>query len=277
MTFYKPKELSSFLKEQNIHLKKSLSQNFLVDGNILNKIVNAAEIKEEDVVLEIGPGSGVLTKALLEKKAKVIAIEKDSFFAKHIPSLKKDDDFLEVFEADFLKFPLNSLQKYLQKDQKIKVVANIPFNITTPIISKLFKCDFISSITIMIQKEMAIRIVSKENTKDYSAFTIFVNFYSYPELMFNVSKNCFYPKPKVDSSVLKLTIRNFFPIKENEKFHEMVRKAFNQRRKKITSSLKGYVDMERLKKSLLELKLDNNVRPEDISFDNFVELFKKMF
>ncbi|MBI5346155.1 MAG: ribosomal RNA small subunit methyltransferase A [Chlamydiae bacterium] len=179
---------------------------------------------------------------------------------------------------DFLELDLDMvLKQHLKNCRLIKVVANLPYNITTPIIVKLLNSSLISSITIMVQKEVAHRIVAKKNSKDYSAFTLFVNYYAEPKLMFEVSKNCFYPKPKVDSAIVQLTLKKSLPNIDKEKFHELVRKAFHQRRKMLTSSLKEYCDGNLLKQALQDLNLKQTTRPEDLGLDQFITLFEKIF
>ncbi len=258
MAIFKPKELHEFLASHGVHAKKSLSQNFLIDGNILNKIVTAADIKENDLVYEIGPGPGALTEKLLEAKARVIAIEMDRTLAK---TLNRGQENLTVIEADCLKFNWESLS------EKAKVVANLPYKITTPILARLLPLyDKITTITVMVQKEVALRFIAKKDTKDYSSFTIFLQFFADAEYCFTISPNCFYPKPKISSALVKLTLKKPPNIPHPEKFFQFVRTAFQQRRKMLRASLKK--DYPHLNLGPFE-----TARPEQLSLQDFLNLY----
>ena len=249
---YRPSELREFLARiLGIRPKKGLSQNFLIDGNIIRKIVHFAHVKTEDLVIEIGPGPGALTRALIEAGAHVLAIEKDKTFAAHLPK----DPHLEVFHADFLKFPL---EKHLPK--KAKIVANLPYNITSPILAKIVPLsEKIETITVMVQKEVAERMIAKPGSADYSSLSVFLNFYSTPVFGFTVSPNCFYPRPSVHSAVVQLKLHKA-PDVPHDDFFAMVRKAFQQRRKMLRASL----------------KVDDTRRPEELSLSDFLRLFEKI-
>ncbi|NGX57018.1 MAG: Ribosomal RNA small subunit methyltransferase A [Candidatus Anoxychlamydiales bacterium] len=268
---HKPTDLIQFLNENNIRPKKALSQNFLIDQNIVKKFVNALDINEDDIVLEIGPGPGVLTFEVLKKAKEVIVIEKDTFYANN---LKKQNILnLKVFEDDFLTFDFNKIKK----NKKIKVISSLPYSITAPIISKLLKNNLLfSKIVIMLQKEVANRICSKKDLKTYSSFTIFVNYFSKPSIIHNVSKNCFFPAPKVDSTILSLEPKNLKKPLDDD-FFNFVRLSFNQRRKKITSSLKNHVNKQNLISALKELNLDLNARAENLSLENYINLYKYLY
>lgn len=278
MGLYQPTELLSLLKQLNKLPKKGLSQNFLIDGNILKKIIKIAEICENDQVLEIGPGPGALTLALLESKAKVTAIEKDFVFASYLQSLNLPH--LKVIEADFLKIDLpDTFKKPLQEaslPHKIKVVANLPYNITTPILFKLLENHLLfSTLTIMVQREVAERIVAAPKTKAYSSLSIFIKTYADPKLAFIVSPSSFYPKPKVESAILFLSLKPpLLKQADLKKWHQFVHTAFQQRRKKITSSLAKLFEKEKIIKALDLLKLNPNSRPEELSIEEFLKLFQ---
>lgn len=249
---YRPSELRAFLDKLGIRPKRGLSQNFLIDGNIIRKIIHFADVTKDDLVVEIGPGPGALTKALLEAGAEVIAVEKDKTFAAHLPK----HEHLEVFYDDFLDFPL---EKHLRK--KAKVVANLPYNITTPILSKLVPLhDKISSITVMVQKEVADRFVAKPGSKDYSSLTLFLNFYCKSILGFTVAPTCFYPRPKVHSAVVQLIPHPPPYVSSEEKFFKLVRKAFQKRRKMLRASI----------------QVDDTRRPEDLTLNDFLRLFEQI-
>lgn len=262
-----PSELISFLKEHDRILKKSLSQNFLVDENVINKIIKTASIKENDSVLEIGPGAGSLTKSLLAKKAKVTAVEKDSFFAE---KLTRHPGNLTVYNEDILKFDLNKLEK------NTKVIANLPYNITTPILTDLLEhISYFSSFTLMVQKEVAERICAKPNTKAYGSLSVYIQYHTKATYAFTVSKNCFLPKPKIESAVIFLETKK--PIlKDSKPFFKLVRSAFEKRRKMICVSLKELYEKEIIQRALSELNLNPLARPEDLSLDNWLALYKKL-
>lgn len=253
---------------------KSLSQNFLIDKNIIQKIVAKANICPDDLILEIGPGPGALTKQIANTSKNIIAIEKDRTFANY---LAKEYPHITVYEYDFLKFPLR--ETLSSKNKKAKVIANLPYSITSPIIAKLlYNYDLFSEITIMVQYEMAKRLASSHNSKNYSAFTVFTNFYSDLEFLFEISPNCFFPRPKVKSAIIKLTLKNPPIDLDRDKFHLFVQKCFQQRRKKIMTPLKNYcietnIALEKLERALKESKINSDARPENLSCQHFCELF----
>jgi len=254
-------ELIPFLKSIQASPKKSLSQNFLIDPNIIQKIVELAEVGPEDPVLEIGPGPGALTKKLLEKGASVTAVELDRAFAQSLQRLQNGK--LSIFENDFLKFPMDTMAA------DIKVVANLPYHITTPILEKLFASPF-SSITIMVQKEVGVRMMANPGTKDFGSLSLFVQFYSKVHSAFNVPASCFYPKPKVDSTVIRLDAT---PIPDTNPFH-IIHPAFQQRRKMITSSLQ--FPKEEIRSALSAVGARIDARPEMLSLNQWIEFAKQL-
>lgn len=271
MPIYRPSELQKALHELHTRPKKSLSQNFLIDGNIVRKILNTADVTSSDVVLEIGAGLGVLTEALLETKAKVIAIEKDSLFAKRLKDIYKSLPNFQIIEGDFLEMPLQEIVK----DKKMKVVANLPYHISTPCIAKLLEnSSLFSSITLTLQKEYALRLVAKPNSSDYSAFTIFVAFYATPTLEFTISRTCFSPAPKVDSALVHL-VPHTVPISDEKTFFKMVRSAFQQRRKMLSSSL-GRIYGKQIVQEALSKMSHINARPQELTLDDFLKLFAEL-
>ncbi len=283
MSLYQPSKLLALLKSLDKLPKKSLSQNFLIDGNILKKIIQAAQIQEGDLVLEIGPGPGSLTLTLLDAKAQVIAVEKDTVFAQYLNKKKNDqnlDNLLEVLEEDFLKTDLKKLAAQFKnpKKAKIKVVANLPYNITTPILIKLLRQhSLFSSLTLMMQKEVAERIIGSPKTKAYGSLTLFIKTYADPKIAFKVSANSFYPPPTVQSAVVVFQLKKpLLKEQELEGWHQFVQRSFQQRRKKLTSSLQAFFEKETIEKALADLNLNPNSRPEELDFEKFLELFKKL-
>jgi 16S rRNA (adenine1518-N6/adenine1519-N6)-dimethyltransferase len=266
---YRPTELIAFLKEIGAAPKKSLSQNFLIDGNIVDKIVLLADVKKGDTVIEIGPGPGVLTEALLTAGAHVVAIEKDRKFAAALSRLQTEDMRLKVYEADALDF------SYPQID--CKVVANLPYQITTPLLTKLLPLhQTVRTLTLMVQKELAIRMMAKPGSKDYSSLSLFIGFYSHPKKGFLVSPSCFYPKPKVDSAVIQLVLKTPPLVSSEKAFFTMVRKAFCHRRKLLCSSLKTMYPMAAIEKGLEKARKSRQARPEEMSLDDFLTLFHEL-
>jgi 16S rRNA (adenine1518-N6/adenine1519-N6)-dimethyltransferase len=270
---FRPSTLLALFKEGSVFPKRALSQNFLIDGNIVRKIVQAADIREGETVVEIGAGSGVLTQALLEKKAHVIAVEKDPFFATHLASLKKEYPDLEIYQEDFLCFPFRQKIK-----KKIKLLSNLPYHLTTPIFLRLFELSScFSTITLMLQKEAASRILSPCKTKNYGALSVFTHLYTDARLLFDISPHCFNPSPKVHSTLIQLELKRSFPQKIQKPFHQMVQRAFQQRRKKLTSSLKELYSQEGIKRSLLAMALKEEARPEELNSSEFLHLFELLY
>lgn len=272
MALYKPSELRAFLDEIEASPKKSLSQNFLIDGNIIRKIVTLAGIKPGDFVLEIGPGPGVLTEELLARGAHVLAVEMDRKFAQALVRLQTNDHRLTIIEGDILKQDLSKLLK-----PKTKLVANLPYQITTPILTAFLpKTEFFESITVMVQKEVAARFLAKPSTPDYSSITVFVEFYSKPEYGFTVEPTCFYPPPRVKSAVVKFTLHDHPVVSSEKEFFEMTRRAFQQRRKMVRSSLKLIYDLESIDRGLEKIGKGLQVRPENLSLSDFLILSQEI-
>ncbi len=255
MSISSPTALHSFLFKIDAKPLKSLSQNFLIDANIVRKIADSVAAEPGDRILEIGPGPGALTEELLKRGAHVIAIEKDPKFAKALKRFQIDGR-LSVFEADILDFDFSTLKGPL------KVAANLPYHITTPILERL--CDhysIFSSAHLMVQKEVADRIVAKPGSKEISSLTIFLQIYAKLSIAVKVSPRCFYPAPNVASSVIKLEFHE--PrIKEPQPLIAWIRKAYQQRRKMLRSTLG--IEGEA-----------STLRPENLSLDHWIELFSK--
>jgi 16S rRNA (adenine1518-N6/adenine1519-N6)-dimethyltransferase len=286
MPIYKPSELFFFLETLGIKPKKSLSQNFLIDQNIVNKILQELHLEDGDYVLEIGPGPGVLTEALLEKNIHLIAVEKDLVFAqaleRFVDPVHSPKKTLKIFAEDFLDFPLEEIMKtFLPEGTKCKIVSNLPYSCAAPILEKLcYSSQFFSQMTIMVQKEMAQRFLGKIGTKNYSSFTLFLQFYAKIYHAFDVSKNSFFPKPKVDSSVMTLVMHSTLPLlKDKENFHNFVQKSFQQRRKCLRSSIKElYPDLDQkiVEELFVKHHLETKIRAENLSLEMFLSLFQDL-
>lgn len=267
MALYKPSELHQFLNEMGIKPKKGLSQNFLIDGNILHKMVGATHLNEGDTVLEIGPGPGVLTEALLEKGASVIAIEKDEKLAHYLERLQNGK--LKILIDDFRNIRLSRLLS----GKKVKVIANIPYSLTGVILQELLpKREEIESIHLMVQKEVAERCTAEVNSKDYSSFTLFTQYHSKASYLFTVPKNCFYPRPKVDSAVLELKLIPPPVDTPYERLFELIRSAFQMRRKMLRASLKKFSPPAKIEEALEKMGFEKSARPQELTLTDFARL-----
>ncbi len=279
MPIYKPSELLSFLNRLGITPKKGLSQNFLIDGNIIRKITAAAVVQADELVLEIGPGPGSLTQALLDCGAHVVAVEMDEVLARELERIQTDPQRLDVFCSDIMKFPIQeTLKKMLKPGQKAKVIANLPYHLTTPILALLIPMhELISSLTVMVQEEVGRRMTAKAGTPEYGSLTVFLEFYSNAKYAFTVSRNCFYPSPKVDSAIIVLELRKP-PLsgEQEEQFFKITRTSFGHRRKMLRASLKELYDPAKVTKTLEDVGLNPLARPEDLSMDEFLRLAKAL-
>jgi 16S rRNA (adenine1518-N6/adenine1519-N6)-dimethyltransferase len=271
---YRPGDLRDFLGGLGIKPKKGLSQNFLIDGNIIRKIINLARVEPGDIVLEIGPGPGALTQALLEAGAKVFAVEKDNTYARELSRFNTVDNRLHVFCEDIMDF---SISENLPKGKKIKVIANLPYHLTTPIITELVPENHLfSTLVLMVQKEVALRMVSSPGSKTFSSLTVFLNYYSTPSYGFTVGRNCFFPRPNVDSAVVVLDLKKPPKVSNEDIFFLLTRTAFSHRRKMLRSSLNQLYPSEKISRALEEMKKNPLARPEDLSLDDFIVLFEKL-
>lgn len=275
------KETKFIMKKYNISANKSLGQNFLIDDEVINNIVDSSEINKEDLVIEIGPGLGTLTNILLQKAGKVIAVELDS----RMITILKDRFYLynnfEIINDDILKIDLNSIIKKNREAhqfKQVKIVANLPYYITTPIIMKLLEDRLsLDSIIIMIQQEVAQRIIAIPGTKLSGAITYGVYYYAQSESIVVVPSQAFIPAPKVNSQVIKLNIRNKPPVelKDKDLFFNIIRVSFMQRRKTLINALvnsKIIDTKENAKEILKNLKMNENTRGETLNIQEFADL-----
>lgn len=276
MAIFHRKQLMLFLEEMGIRPKKGLSQNFLIDQNILSKIASEAAVSHEDLVLEIGPGPGALTETLLSRGAEVIAIEKDKNLARALERLQTEDKRLSVIESDVLQVNFEELLgNQVKKGGKIKVIANLPYNITSPILIKLLPLThLLSSLTVMVQDEVARRITSPPGNRVYGSLSVFSAFYSDPSYAFKVSKNCFYPAPKINSAILHFRLKEPLSVDSTEKFFNLTRTAFCYRRKMLKVSLKALYEPEKVVNVLESLGIKGDIRPECLSLEQFVSIYK---
>lgn len=267
------------VQKYNFKFTKSLGQNFLTDQNVLDDIVNGSNVCEEDFVIEIGPGVGTLTKELLKKAKRVCAIELDSDLIPILTEELKDFPNFELIHKDALKVDFNEL---IGDEKSVKVVANLPYYVTTPIIARLLKEGYkFKSLTIMIQKEVAERIASEPNCKEYGALSILVQYYCDTEILRKVPPTCFIPQPKVDSIIIKLDRLDEprVKVKDKELFFKIVRQSFNMRRKTLRNAIKslGEVSGENIDRVFNDAGIDPRRRGETLSLQEFGDLADSVY
>ncbi len=273
------------MKKYKIKANKSLGQNFLINQNVVDKIVESSQITKDDLVIEIGPGLGTLTKELLEKAGKVICIELDKKMIKILTDRFSLYENFEVIHEDVLRIHLNKIIKTEKEKngfQSAKVVANLPYYITTPIIMKLLEDRLdLESITVMIQKEVADRLIAIPGKKETGAITYTVYYYATAEGVMEVPNDSFIPEPEVTSKVIKLTLRKEPPVEVKSRgvMFKIIKSAFMQRRKTLLNALtntKVFMSKEEGIEILKELNLDENVRAENLTLENFAEITNKI-
>lgn len=273
---YSPKYVKEIIEKYGFRFSKSLGQNFLIDGNVVRNIVKGANITKEDHVLEIGPGIGTLTEELALNAKKVVSVELDNSLLPVLEETLSDYENVEIVHGDILEVDINKLIDEKLGGGPVKVVANLPYYVTTPIIGKLLEENLnMDSITVMIQKEVADRMVAKHGTKTYGALSVFVNFYTDPEIILKVPKTVFMPQPKIDSAVIKLKIKEELPNIDREQFFKVVKAGFSKRRKTILNSLSSYgfdIDKEIIKSSLEKANVKAETRAENISLEDFINI-----
>lgn len=266
------------IKKYNFAFQKKFGQNFLIDSHVLDKIILAAGVTKEDVVLEIGPGIGTMTQYLAEAAKEVIAVEIDKMLIPILEDTLKDYDNITLVNDDILKVDIENLIKDKNDGRPVKVVANLPYYITTPIIMGLFENHVpLENITVMVQKEVAQRMQAAPGTKDYGALSLAVQYYADTYIAANVPPNCFIPRPNVGSAVIRLTRWKEPPVSvQDEKFmFSIIRASFNQRRKTLQNSLvNGGIDVtkEQIASALEEMGLPVGVRGETLSLKQFAKL-----
>lgn len=277
------KNTAEVLQKYQFRMQKKYGQNFLIDTNILHKIVEAAQITKEDCVLEIGPGIGTMTQHLAEAAGRVIAVEIDKEL---IPILKETlapYGNITLLHADILKVDLQKLSEEQGIDRPFKVVANLPYYITTPIIMELFESHVpLESITVMVQSEVADRMQVGPGTKDYGALSLAVQYFAKPEVMVRVPASCFMPRPNVDSTVIRLTRHDNPPVEVEDEAYlfAIVRASFNQRRKTLVNGLVNAgnlgVSKEQVEDVLGQMGLSKTVRGETFTLERFAELSNRL-
>ena len=274
-----PKKTIEVIQKYQFAFQKRFGQNFLIDAHVLEKIVSAAGITKDDCVLEIGPGIGTMTQYLAESAGQVIAVEIDTNLLPILADTLKDYSNVKVINQDILKVDINELVKEYNNGRPIKVVANLPYYITTPIIMGLFESNVpIDNITVMVQKEVADRMQVGPGSKDYGALSLAVQYYASPYIVANVPPNCFIPRPNVGSAVIRLTRYQEPPVqvKDPKLMFKLIRASFNQRRKTLQNGLNNSPESsfskEEITKAIESLGVSPSVRGEALSLEQFAQL-----
>jgi 16S rRNA (adenine1518-N6/adenine1519-N6)-dimethyltransferase len=271
-----PQVTIEIIKKYNFAFQKRFGQNFLIDSHVIEKTISAAEITKDDTVLEIGPGIGTMTQYLAEAAGKVYAVEIDKNLLPVLAETLADYDNVDVVNADILKVDISAL---VGEVKSLKVVANLPYYITTPIIMGLFENHIpAASITVMVQKEVAARMQAAPGTKDYGALSLAVQYYAEPYIVANVPPNCFMPRPNVASAVIRLKTWSEPPVKVADEglMFKLIRASFNQRRKTLQNGINNAAELdftkEQVVNALKEMGLSESIRGEALTLGQFAEL-----
>lgn len=268
-------EYKKFFASINSYPKKSLGQNYLIDKNILYKIGEIAELSPDDQIIEVGTGFGFLTTFLAERVSRVVSIEKDKTVFSHISKKLSESNNIELINQDALDIKF----KDIVGDKKYKFVSNLPYSVASQIIFGLLECaDSFANLVIMVQKEMGERICSPPACKQYGAFSVIIQSYFNTEIKHKVSSNSFWPKPEVDSVIIKMTPRKEKIVSDTLRplFNEVVKKSFQTRRKKLINNLKSILEQNALLDIFAELDIDEKSRAEQLSLNNYVDLSRAM-
>ena len=274
-----PQNTIAVLQKYHFNFQKKFGQNFLIDTTVLDRIISSAEITKEDCVLEIGPGIGTMTQYLAERAGSVVAVEIDKALIPILEETLQDYDNVTVINDDILKVDINRLVEEKNGGRPIKVVANLPYYITTPIIMGLFESHVpLESITVMVQKEVADRMQVGPGTKDYGALSLAVQYYAEPYIVANVPPNCFMPRPAVGSAVIRLTRHQKPPVEvmDEKLMFRLIRASFNQRRKTLANGLKNSGELNLSKEvitaAIEKLGKGSSVRGEALDLEEFARL-----
>lgn len=274
-----PKETIEILNKYHFNFQKKFGQNFLIDTHVLEKIIKAAEVGKDDLVVEIGPGIGTLTQYLCEAAREVVAVEIDKNLIPILEDTLSAYDNITILNEDILKVDLNRLVQERNGGRPVKVVANLPYYITTPIIMGLFESHVpVENITVMVQKEVADRMQAGPGGKDYGALSLAVQYYAKPYIAANVPPNCFMPRPNVGSAVIRLTLHGDKPvvIKDEALMFKLIRASFNQRRKTLANGLNNSDEIklskELITEAITELDFSPSIRGEALTLADFAAL-----
>lgn len=282
-TLGNPANTIAVLQKYRFNFQKKFGQNFLIDTRVLDKIISAADITKDDYVLEIGPGIGTMTQYLCEHARAVAAVEIDKNLIPILEDTLSSYDNVEIIHQDILKMDIERLVWEQNQGNPIKVVANLPYYITTPIIMGLFESHVsVHSITIMVQKEVAQRMQAKPGTKDYGALSLAVQYYARPEIVANVPPNCFMPRPNVGSAVIRLTRYQEQPVqvRDEKQLFAFIRASFNQRRKTLVNGLNNAPGISYIRDDIVhalqEMGLPANIRGEALTLEQFAQLSNRL-
>ncbi|MGE5330047.1 MAG: 16S rRNA (adenine(1518)-N(6)/adenine(1519)-N(6))-dimethyltransferase RsmA [Deltaproteobacteria bacterium] len=271
------------MQKYNINANKRFGQNFLIDQQILDSIIKAGEVSKDDLVIEIGPGLGVLTAELCKNAGQVAAIEIDKRFAQILDEVLGNFNNYKIIQDDILRVKLDELVAGFNHSKKAKVIANLPYYITTPVIMKILEeCSQISSVVVMVQKEVADRITARPGGKEYGALTVSASFYGTARKMFDVPPHCFMPRPDVTSSIIRIDVNEKPPveIKSKESFFKVVKASFAQRRKTLLNSLANSgifgLPKNEIVKMLGEIGIEESRRPETLTIEEFARIAEYM-
>ena len=274
-----PQRTIEVIKKYEFCFQKKFGQNFLIDGHVLDKIIAGAGVTKDDMVLEIGPGIGTMTQYLAEAAGKVVAVEIDRTLLPILQETLADYDNVKVIHADVLSLDLEKLVQEENGGRPIKVVANLPYYITTPIIMALFEQHVpLANVTVMVQKEVAARMKSGPGSKDYGALSLAVQYYAEPYIVANVPCNCFMPRPNVDSAVIRLTRYEEPPVqvKDEKMLFKIIRASFNQRRKTLQNGLNNSSELnftkDQIAAAIAEAGFSPSVRGEALTLEQFAQL-----
>ncbi len=277
---YSPSYVKRILKQHGFRFSKSLGQNFLIDGNIVRSIVEKAEVGEEDYVLEIGPGIGTLTEELALRAKKVVAVEIDK---KLIPILEQSIgkyENVEIINEDILEVDLGRLIEEKFQGKSVKVVANLPYYVTTPIVARLIEENLnIESIVVMVQKEVAERMAAPPGSKTYGSLSVLIDYFTKPEIILSVPRTVFMPQPKIASAVIKLDLKKDLEDIDSDKLFKVVRASFSKRRKTVLNALSSYgfdIDKDRVRECLEKAGIDPSERAERLSTEDFIKISKSL-
>ena len=274
-----PSNTIEVLQKHKFTIQKKFGQNFLIDSHVLERITEAAQLNSQDCVIEIGPGLGAMTQYLAKGAGRVIAVEIDRALIPILEETLSGLSNVEILNADIMKVDLRRLIEEKNGGRPVKVVANLPYYITTPIIMRLLEEKLpLQSITIMVQKEVAQRMQAGPGSKDYGALSLAVQFYAKAQIVANVPPNCFIPRPNVDSSVIRLTLYEEPPVlaQDEKKMFSIIRASFNQRRKMLINSLHNApelaADKEAVRAALLSMGISEKARGEELTLTQFARL-----
>ena len=274
-----PQRTIEVIKKYEFCFQKKFGQNFLIDGHVLDKIIAGAGVTKDDMVLEIGPGIGTMTQYLAEAAGKVVAVESDRNLLPILQGKRAEYDNVKVIHADVLSLDLEKLVQEENGGRPIKVVANLPYYITTPIIMALFEQHVpLANVTVMVQKEVAARMKSGPGSKDYGALSLAVQYYAEPYIVANVPCNCFMPRPNVDSAVIRLTRYEEPPVqvKDEKMLFKIIRASFNQRRKTLQNGLNNSSELnftkDQIAAAIAEAGFSPSVRGEALTLEQFAKL-----